>query len=76
MQSIYTSPLLLHYWSILCDFVALLGATLLQDIPRTADRAPSRSFYTFSVNLNSAYKRLAGAQAVADLICTVLIGVV
>eukprot|EP00878_Enallax_costatus_P021412 GHUV01022663.1.p1 GENE.GHUV01022663.1~~GHUV01022663.1.p1 ORF type:complete len:448 (+),score=165.80 GHUV01022663.1:328-1671(+) len=36
------------------------GYIQMQDIPRTSDRAPSRSFYTFSVDLSSAYKRLAG----------------
>lgn len=36
------------------------GFLSLQDIPRSADRAPSRSFYTWRVDLQAVYERIAG----------------
>lgn len=36
------------------------GYMQLQDIPRTSDRAPSRCFYTWYVDHEAAFKKLAG----------------
>lgn len=35
------------------------GYLAMQDIPRTSDHAPSRTFYTFRVDVQAAYGRLA-----------------
>jgi len=41
-------------------------ALCLQDIPRTADRAPSRCFYTWGVDLERSFTRLGGGLSADD----------
>jgi hypothetical protein len=48
----------------------------VQDIPRSADRAPSRCFYTFKADTDSTYARLIGGWFCAYVVVVVVVVVV